>query len=189
MAAQPPAARKAKKTGSASVVKRWLLRGTIAAVIGLSIGGAGGVMTVRTLEPGRTNAIDSVQAMLDSMARGTIPEPTAAEQASESRRQSDSAARAQAAQDSADATAADVLLAVPDIVGLQEGPARERLLEAGLLAGEVEFRASASPAGTVLATAPAAGSRLVASSAVALVISDGRNPADSLSSPPHHPAP
>ena len=38
-----------------------------------------GPATVRTLEPGRANAVDSVQAVLDSIARGTIPEPTAAE--------------------------------------------------------------------------------------------------------------
>jgi hypothetical protein len=189
MVAKQPGVRKTKKAGSAAVVKRWVLRGTIAAAIGLSIGGAGGVMTVRTLEPGRAHAIDSVQAVLDSIARGTIPEPTAAEQAAESQRQSDSVASAKAAQDSADAADADALLTVPDIVGLQEGPARDLLLEAGLLAGEVEFRASTSPAGTVLATTPPAGSRVVASSAVALVISDGRNPADSLSTLPHHPAP
>ena len=58
----------AKKTGA----QRWLMRGAIAAVAGLVIGGAGGVMTVRTLEPGRANAVDSVQAVLDSIARGTI---------------------------------------------------------------------------------------------------------------------
>jgi hypothetical protein len=145
------------------------------------------VVTVRTLEPGRANAIDSVQAVLDSIARGTIPEPTAAERDQELQRQADSAAQVMPAADSA--ANRDVLESVPDVVGLEEGPARERLLQAGLLVGEVQFSASSSPAGVVLATTPPAGSVLAASRTVSLVISDGRSPADTLFTPQLHPAP
>jgi len=53
----------------------------------------------------------------------------------------------------------------------------------------VQFRASSSPAGIVLATTPSAGSLLAASGTVALVISDGRSPADTLFIPQLHPAP
>ena len=184
----------AKKSGTrtprgpnAKATRTWLIRGTIAAVAGLLLGGAGGVATVRTLEPGRANAVDSVQAVLDSIARGTIPEPTAAQREQASKRQADSASQVTPAADSA--ASEDALLPVPDVVGLEEGPARDKLLTAGLLVGEVQFRASSSPAGTVLATTPSAGSLLAASGTVALVISDGRSPADTLFIPQLHPAP
>lgn len=172
---------------SAKSTRTWLIRGTIAAVAGLLLGGAGGVVTVRTLEPGRANAVDSVQAVLDSIAGGTIPEPTAAERDVEARRQADSASLAKQVADSA--ANAEVPVPVPDVVGLEEGSAREKLLEAGLLVGDVQFRASSSPAGIVLATTPPAGSLLAASGTVTLVISDGRSPADTLFTPQLHPAP
>ena len=184
----------AKKPGTrsprgprAKSTRTWFIRGTIAAVAGLILGGAGGVATVRTLEPGRANAVDSVQAVLDSIARGTIPEPTAAERDQELQRQADSAAQVVPAADSA--ATENVLVSIPDVIGLEEGPAREKLLEAGLLVGEVQFRASSSPAGIVLATTPPAGSGLAANSAVSLVLSDGRSPADTLLIPLLHPAP
>ncbi len=191
MAAKEPGTRKPRQPMTLTpVLKKWLVRGAIAATAGLIIGGAGGVVTVRTLEPGRANAIDSVQAVLDSIARGTIPEPTAQERDQETKRQSDSVAATQAAQDRADAAQqADLLIPVPDLVGMQEGPAREKLLEAGLLAGDVEFQASSSPAGTVLGTNPPSRAMLATGTPVSLVISDGRNPADTLSPPSHHPAP
>jgi hypothetical protein len=167
----------AKKTGA----QRWLMRGAIAAVAGLVIGGAGGVMTVRTLEPGRANAVDSVQAVLDSSARGTIAAERAAAPVVEG---------AEPAAPVADSAATnDALLAVPDVVGLEEGPARDQILEAGLLVGDVQFRASTRPAGIVLSTTPPAGSLLAPSSLVALVLSDGRSPADTLLLPQRHPVP
>ena len=175
------------RTPMSRTTRTWLIRGTVAAVTGVMIGGAGGVVTVRTLEPGRANAVDSVQAVLDSIARGTIPEPTAADRDQEVQRQADSASQAKQSADSA--ANADVLLPVPDVVGLEEGPARDKLLEAGLLVGDVQFRASSSPAGTVLAATPPAGSLLAASGTVSLVISDGRAPADTLFTPQLHPAP
>jgi hypothetical protein len=184
-AAKTPGTRPAR--GLKSTPRTWFIRGAVAAAVGLLLGGAGGVVTVRTLEPGRANAVDSVQAVLDSIARGTIPEPTAAERDRESQRQADSASQAEQAADSA--ANEDALLPVPDVVGLEEGAARERLLEAGLLVGEVQFRASSSPAGLVLATTPPAGSLLITSGTVTLVISDGRSPADTLLIPQLHPAP
>ena len=176
-----------KGTTMSKSTRTWLIRGAIAAVAGLVLGGAGGVVTVRTLEPGRANAVDSVQAVLDSIARGTIAQPTAAQRDQAAKRQADSTAQATKAADSA--AVDDVLLPVPDVVGLEEGRARDKLLEAGLLVGDVQFRASTSPAGIVLATTPPAGSLLGASGIVTLVISDGRSPADTLLTPQLHPAP
>jgi len=168
----------AAKKRSTSTTRTWLIRGAIAAVAGLSIGDAGGVVTVRTLEPGRANAVDSVQAVLDSVARGVIPEPTDAEREKASKQQAERDGQASLPTDSA--AKDDVLLPVPDVIGLEEGPARDKLLQAGILVGDVQFRASSSPAGIVLATTPPAGSLVASSGTVALVISDGRSPADTL---------
>ena len=184
----------AKKPGTrtprgpmSKTTRTWLIRGAVAALAGVIIGGAGGVVTVRSLEPGRPNAVDSVQAVIDSIAGGAIPEPTAAERNTETKRQADSTWQAQQAADSA--AKEDVLLPVPDVVGLEEGPAREKLLEAGLLVGDVQFRASTSAPGIVLATTPSAGSLLAMSGTISLVISDGRAPADTLFTPQLRPVP
>jgi hypothetical protein len=153
----------------------------------------GGVTTVRTLEPGRANAVDSVQAApvicdaycesarnaLDSLARDTIPEPTAIESQQEAQPQADSAAQ----------IAPEILLPVPDVSGLQEGPARDRMWDAGFLVGDVQFRANRSPAGTVLATTPPAGNLLAATTAITLYISDGRALVDTSSTLRLHPVP
>ncbi len=176
----------AKKRG-ATTTRTWLLRGVVAALAGLIIGGAGGVVTVRTLEPGRANAVDSVQAVLDSIARGAIAEPTAVDGAQVSKREAESAAQTSVL----DSTTApdDVRLPVPDVVGLEEGTARDKLLASGLLVGDVQFRASTSPAGTVLAVTPPAGSLLAKSATVSLVISDGRSPVEPPLLPQLLPAP
>jgi beta-lactam-binding protein with PASTA domain len=46
--------------------------------------------------------------------------------------------------------------------------------------GEVRFEASTKPAGTVLGSVPAGGTRVTRTSAVSLVLSDGRPPTDTL---------
>lgn len=185
----PTTTKKRRPSSPASKSARtWLIRFAIAAVAGLSIGGAGGLVTVRTLEPGRANAVDSVQAVLDSLARGTIPVATAGPRDQPPAPPINSAAPA--TPPSSDVVApGDSFRTVPNVVGLEEGLARENLLAAGLYVGEVQFRASASPAGQVLATNPSAGSQPVRSGSVVLVISDGRGRADTLVIPqlPHAP--
>ena len=168
-------------------LRTWLVRGAVAAVAGLIIGGAAGVVTVRTLEPGRADAADSVQAVLDSVSRGVIPKSTAAERDQAAQRQAESALSASPSE--ASPVPDDELRPVPNVVGLEEGPARDKLLEAGLLVGDVQFRASTSPAGVVLATTPPASALLAASGTVSLVISDGRSPVDTFLTPQLHPAP
>lgn len=153
----------------------WGKRALIALVVGLSLGAGAGVFTVNRLEPGRGTGVDSLAVMLDSIAKGRIPEPTADERAAEQRRRDDSARAAQPAE------SAPELVTVPSLVDLDEGAARDAILDAGLQVGETQFQASSKPAGTVLATVPAAGQQLPLQGAVTLVLSDGRMaPADTL---------
>lgn len=146
----------------------WLVRAAIALTVGVGFGLGAGVFTVRTLEPGRPNSVDSLQVMLDSIAKGRIGTPAPA---------TDNATPEPAA---AEPTTAVDSVPVPALVDLEEGAARNAIIDAGLQVGEVRFEASLKPAGTVLASTPAAGAFAARGSAVLLVLSDGRPPTDTL---------
>ena len=171
--------------------RTWLIRGVIAVVLGLGLGGATGVMGVRKLEPGRPGQADSLQLMLDSLQRMKAEDPR------EQRRAVDSADAARRNKRYADSLALandSTAPQVPVVVELTEGAAREALELAGLTVGAVEFRASTSAAGTVLASTPAAGVRVRAGTAINLVLSDGRPPSTDTSAvtslrPFHFPTP
>ncbi|MFN5600144.1 MAG: PASTA domain-containing protein [Gemmatimonas sp.] len=163
------------KVATTPALATWGKRALIAIVAGVSIGAGAGVFTVHRLEPGRGTGVDSLAAMLDSIAKGRIREPGAAQRAAESQRRDDSARAATPEEMPAER------IAVPSLVDLDEGAARNALLDAGLQVGEVQFEASPKPAGTVLATIPAAGQMLPLQGAVTIVLSDGRTaPTDTL---------
>ena len=176
-----------KKTGttrrrSTTTLKTWSTRALLALVAGASIGAGAGVMTVNKLEPGRGTGVDSLAVMLDSIARGKVP--TGGAEKDEARSEQ-SAAPA----DSAAAPAVE-LIAVPALTDMEEGAARNALLDAGLPVGEVQFQASPKPAGTVLSSIPIAGSNVAPNTPVTLVLSDGRTSAtDTTSTPFAKPAP
>ena len=52
---------------------KWMLRAAIGLVLGLGIGAAAGVFVVDTLEPGNPGQPDSLQVLLDSVARSQPP--------------------------------------------------------------------------------------------------------------------
>jgi hypothetical protein len=159
---------------SSKALRTWGIRAGAAIATGLLIGVAGGIFTVNTLEPGRGNGVDSLQVMLDSIARGTLPETSAKPREVESRGGADNA-------DVLTRTSpANGRIPVPDVVGLEEGDARNAILDAGFQVGDIQFRASAQPPGVVLSTIPARGTPLPSGGLVALVLSDGRAGADSL---------
>jgi hypothetical protein len=158
---------KARKPRAAnSAARRWLIRAAVALAVGLGIGMGAGMFAVDTLEPGRPNSVDSLQVMLDSIARGTAPAPQA------------TAPLAPAPAANPDPVSPpDERVEVPALVDLEEGAARNAILDAELQVGEIRFQASEKPAGTVLASDPAAGTRVPRTSAITLVLSDGRPPA------------
>ncbi len=164
----------AAKTRTATSMKTWLVRASIAIVVGLSIGAGGGVVAVRTLEPGRPEAPDSLQLMLDSLAKGTVP---GLSDSRATRRATDSSAAAERERRYTDSiTTARLPTTVPDVIGLEEGVARTRIAEARLAVGVVQLEDSRTAAGTVLRTDPIAGETLKANASVSLVLSSGRMP-------------
>lgn len=170
-----------RATGNRATLKRWGTRALMALVIGGSLGVGAGVFTVNKLEPGRGTGVDSLAVMLDSIAKGAVP----AGDTEKTEARSDDAASAGNA-----APSAAALVAVPSLVDLEEGAARNALLDAGLQVGEIQFQSSPKPAGTVLASIPIAGANVVPNTAVTLVLSDGRpDEPDSLSTPLSRPTP
>lgn len=167
----------AKKASGPATLKTWGVRAAIVIVVGLAIGATGGVMAVRTLEPGRSDQPDSLQVMLDSIARET---PAAKRNdARNDRRATDSTDAADRAQRFTDSVEnAKLPTTVPDVIGLEEGVARTRISEARLVVGVVQLEDSRTPAGTVIRTQPATGETLKANSSVSLVLSNGKIPPD-----------
>lgn len=164
---------------------KWLARASIAVVVGLTIGAGSGVFAVNTLEPGRPEQPDSTQLMLDSATASGLPN---AKDRLTIRRELDSAAQAELDRnvDSLAIEAAASGVAVPELVGMDEGSARAVIASVGFSMGAVQTRPSRLPAGTVLSTAPAGHAFAAPGSPIALVLSNGRIPPDS---PPPPPAP
>lgn len=175
MAANTTKSTKAKKPRGPVTMRTWLIRLGVAVLAGLAIGAAGGVVTVNTLEPGRAGSVDSVQLMLDSLAGGAQAKADPIDSAIAAAE----AQQAQQAQQDAEADAAG-LLTVPSLLDLEEGEARNTIVDAGLQVGEVQFQSSPKPAGTVLGTFPVSGARVNRGASITLVLSDGRPPADTL---------
>ena len=173
MATKAPRTR--RRSLHASLARLWSIRFAVVIAAGLAVGAAAGVVGVNTLEPGRPSEPDSLQLLLDSIAKGTAPVSTS----SRSGNGATDAAAGDGDEPPPD-TAATVSneVNVPDLIGLEEGIARVSLHSADLTVGPVEFRPSASPIGTVLATVPVFGTAVARRSAITLVLSDGRPPVD-----------
>ena len=165
----------ATKSRGPATLKTWALRAAIVVAVGVAIGATGGVVAVRTFEPGRSGQPDSLQMMLDSIAKGT---PAAKlSDARNARRATDSSAAADRQQRYTDSLEnANLPTSVPDVVGLEEGAARTRIAESRLVVGLVQLEDSRTAAGTVIRTQPAAGETLKPNASVALVLSNGKIP-------------
>ena len=163
-----------RRSKRASLARLWGIRFGVVLAAGLAVGAAGGVVAVNTLEPGRPSEPDSLQLLLDSIARGTAP--ASATTNSVNGRPAAEAPTGPPPLDTVVPQENEVN--VPDLIGLEEGLARVSLHSADLTVGPIEFRASASPIGTVLATVPVFGTSVQRRTPVTLVLSDGRTPVD-----------
>ena len=165
----------ATKSGDGPTLSTWSLRAVVAIAAGLAIGGFVGVTGVRRLEPGHAGQADSLQAMLDSLRRNEAADPRTQRRAADS---TDAAQRARRFVDSV-ALANDASAPiVPAVINMEEGAARNAIEQLGLVVGSVQFKASTSPAGTVLTTVPVAGRKVRLGTAINIVLSDGRSPSD-----------
>ena len=160
--------------------RTWLIRLGVAVGAGIAIGAAAGVVAVNRFDPGRAGQPDSLQLMLDSLAqRRASNDPRAQRRAADSL---DAELRAQRMADSSNQANDPSAVAVPALLNLEEGAARDSIEAAGLTTGTVVFQPSTSPLGVVVGTSPAVGMKVRAGTAVNLVLSNGRPPSDSADS-------
>jgi hypothetical protein len=172
---ETPSGAKRVSSKRASLTRLWGIRLGVVLAAGLIAGATAGVVGVNTLEPGRPSEPDSLQVLLDSIAKGTAT--ARPERGGSARAGSGSGA----GNGGADTAASSDEVTVPDLIGTEEGNARSTLTALGLNIGTIEFRASASPAGMVLASSPLFNEKVKRGTSVALVLSSGRAPGDTLS--------
>ncbi|MEO7522160.1 MAG: PASTA domain-containing protein [Gemmatimonas sp.] len=165
----------------ASLTRLWSIRLGIVLAAGFVAGATAGVVGVNTLEPGHASEPDSLQVLLDSISKGMTPN-TPRERASSAR--TPVAGSAELDRQPIGAVARTEEITVPDLVGTDEGNARETLTALGLNIGTIEFRSSARPTGMVLASMPASNEKVKRGTAVAMVLSDGRGSRDTLAVAP-----
>jgi hypothetical protein len=175
MARAQPKKAKPKRSARDANPGIWLGRALAVLLVGSGVGVAGGAFAVNRLEPGRGTGVDSLQVMLDSIAKGRIPKKGTVAAPPPDIIPYDTLTGTMAPP--TDSTAG---LSIPEVRGLEEGPARDRLRDAGFRIAGVEFRASGEPAGTVLQTIPAGGLLVPRETQLTLVLSDGKLPVDSL---------
>jgi hypothetical protein len=182
--APTPPGGKRSTSKRATLTRLWGIRLGIVLAAGLIAGATAGVVGVNTLEPGRASEPDSLQVLLDSISKG-MTAPASRARASTAPSEPVAPNVGNPPPDTVAANPDEI--SVPDLVGSEEGTARTTLTTAGLNIGTIEFRSSASPAGTVLATIPVFNAKVKRGTPVALVLSDGRAPGDTLSNSLHSP--
>jgi len=152
----------AKRRGSKTTLRTWMVRGAIGIVAGIAVGFAIGAVGVRVLQP---PGVIAAEPVVDNTRK---PRPTAQEPAAE--------AQAEKPRDG---------IVVPQLIGMEEGDARQAILRAGFSIGSVTFKADVEPLGTVVASFPVPGEAVVLPAMVNLILSDGKGKADSTAAPPH----
>lgn len=164
------------------MLRKWSVRFLVAGLLGVSTGAAIGLFGVQTLEPGNPGQVDS----LDIPDSSDTEENTTARNRTSSRPSAAGATNIPQQQDydidtvvSVRSTPAAAAVAVPNLAELEEGDARAVLEDLGFQVGQVMFRGSPKPMGTVLSTFPVAGELVALPATVNLILSNGRGRRDS----------
>lgn len=153
----------AKRRATITPPRTWLIRGGIAIAAGLIVGFATGAVGVRVLQPAGVIAAEPV---VDSARK-----PRA------------SSASEEPVVDTETEKPKDGIV-VPQLIGLEEGDARQAIMRAGFTVGSVTFKSGVEPLGTVVASFPVPGEAVVLPAMVNLILSDGKGKADSTAVPP-----
>jgi len=164
----------AKRSGSSVTLGTWGIRAIVAVVLGSAIGAAGGVIGVNTLEPGHKEQPDSLQLMLDSIAKGAVGNPPDARAARRAADSADADQRAQRLRDSVEMES--MIVTIPDVSGQSEGDARAALAALRFKVGSVQFEPANTPQGTVIRTMPAGGESISPNRRLTLFVSTGVPP-------------
>ena len=155
----------ARRRATRTTLRTWLIRGAIGIAGGIVVGFGLGALGVRMLQP--VGAV-AAEPAVDSTRKPRGPSVTSEEPAP--------VVQAEQPRDG---------IVVPQLIGLEEGDARQAILRAGFSVGSVTFKAGVEPLGTVVASFPVPGEAVVLPAMVNLILSDGKRKPDSTAVPPH----
>lgn len=154
-----------RRTTTKATPRTWLIRAGIGIAAGIAVGFAIGALAVRMLQPPGAIPVDNAAADSTHKPRGqsaAVNEPAADSQVDKPKNG----------------------IVVPQLIGLEEGDARQLILRAGFSVGSVTFKAGPPPMGTVITSFPVPGEAVALPAAVNLILSDGKGKADSAAAPP-----
>lgn len=154
----------AKRRAMKTTPRTWLIRGGMAIAAGIAVGFAVGAVGVRMLQP---RGMLAAAPVVDNARKP--PEPSANEQPAAN-------AETERPRDG---------IVVPELIGLEEGDARQAISRAGFTVGSVTFKSGVEPLGTVVASFPVPGEAVALPAMVNLILSDGKGKADSAAVPPY----
>jgi hypothetical protein len=148
------AKRRAKKTD----LKTWLIRAGIGVAVCLPVGFGLGALGVRMLQPPVAPAVQAAE----ERERPTRKPPQEDAPPSEEPKRG---------------------VVVPELIGLDEGDARQAIQRAGFSVGSVTFRSGPEALGTVVASFPVQGEAVELPATINIILSDGKGRADSATGP------
>lgn len=135
----------------------WLIRGGIGIAAGLLAGFAAGAVTVVLFQPpGVAEADSSAVASAPKAPIAAPVQPAVADEPEPPPRENG--------------------IVVPNLIGLEEGDARNAITSAGFSVGSVTFKGGSEPMGTVVASFPVPGEAVVLPATINLILSDGKGP-------------
>ncbi|MEP6836298.1 MAG: PASTA domain-containing protein [Gemmatimonas sp.] len=152
----------AKRRTTNTTLRTWLIRAAISIAIGIVAGFGLGAVAVRVLQPPVTVSVDPGA---DSTRKPRGPVVANEEPAAEPEKPKNG-------------------IVVPQLIGMEEGDARQAIVHAGFTIGSVTFKAGPPPMGNVVASFPVPGEAVVLPAMVNLILSDGKGRADSAAVPP-----
>ena len=151
----------AKRRATQTTLRTWLIRGAVGIASGILVGFAIGALGVRVLQP---PGVIAAEPAVDSTRKPRGPSAPVEEPAAEVEKPRNG-------------------IVVPQLIGLEEGDARQAILRAGFTIGSVTFKAGIEPMGTVVASFPVPGEAVVLPAMVNLILSDGKGKKDSTAIP------
>lgn len=135
----------------------WLMRGAVGVTVGLLAGFAAGAGTVVLFQPpGVPDADSSAVAIAPKTPVAAPAQPEVTHEPEPPPRENG--------------------IVVPNVIGLEEGDARNAITSAGFSVGSVTFKGGSEPMGTVLAAFPVPGEAVVLPATINLILSDGKGP-------------
>ena len=151
----------AKRRATKTTLRTWVIRGAIGIASGIVVGFGIGALGVRVLQP---PGVIAAEPATDSSRKSRGPSAAVAEPAAEPEKAADG-------------------IVVPQLIGMEEGDARQAIQRSGFSIGSVTFKAGVEPMGTVVASFPVPGEAVVLPAMVNLILSDGKGKPDPTATP------